>query len=220
MKSKSENWFAWWKYHKLVNLSPVFLFVSGHLSLHSGEHTDLFPLPSDSAWINWSLNMLTLCNPAAVRTSPGSLWWTEHVHCFIGWECSCLERKHKMLCIFCLVGLLPFRKHPWDNKIFYLWYVKCVFVENDSTSPPWSYRPCPEVWRLSPGRRDCCAGMHPSRQLPEPAHTCKLKGFLLAMPNSARQDSSELSAPLPSWWRSVWTVFLSWNIGALSKISL
>lgn len=49
MKSKSENWFAWWKYHKLVNLSPVFLFVSGHLSLHSGEHTDLFPLPSDSA---------------------------------------------------------------------------------------------------------------------------------------------------------------------------
>lgn len=36
-----------------------------------------------------------------------------------------------MLCIFCLVGILLLRKNPWDNKIFYLWYVKCVFVWNE-----------------------------------------------------------------------------------------
>lgn len=144
-----------------------------------------------------------------------------------------------MLCIFCLVGILLLRKNPWDNKIFYLWYVKCVFVWNEehmlSTKlllmggSSWRVRlsgmeelgsarrlqwggPSPQWWESCVGMWLTCWGA---------AHACSSVGLFPSPCTSLGDPRAAYVGKLPNWglWSSQIPLLLGWLVGTGSLCS-
>lgn len=139
-----------------------------------------------------------------------------------------------MLCIFCLVRILLLRKNPWDNKVFYLWSVKCVFVWNGKHMPSTklllmggsSWGSSPVGWRswtvgggFSQGEGRA-VGMWLAHW--EAAHACRLWRPFPSPCTSVGHPKAACVRKLNSWslWSRQIPLLLGWLVGSALLLQL